>query len=635
MRPIPLLPLLLFVLTLSVRGQDDRERHYLYPVFPDGPGHAILPIERPKVEGWARERVEEQLNRGMLALPTPDREVYLGWRLLKTDDPDVSFNVYRSLGDGTPDKLNSDPLSATTDFVDRSPDLRRESAYWVRPVVAGRELDPSERAVVDANPDAEQLHYKSILFQGDYLPNRIAVADLNGDGAYDFVIKQPHNSIDPAGSPHTDGMTYKLEAYLSDGTFLWRKDLGPGIETGIWYSPFVAYDFSGNGKAEVAVKTAPGAARDPDGRVREGEERVTLLDGMTGEELASAPWPERDLRYGGYNRLNRNQMGVAYLDGRTPSLLVARGTYKLMVLDAYHFHGGALEKHWRWDGDEQNPVIRTQGAHTMISADVDGDERDEVILGSVVIDDNGAALWSTGFGHPDKMFVSDIDPTRPGMEILYGIEDWHMDGQGVVLVDAKTGKTIWNIGHATYHIGRAMVADIDPSLPGLEVMAWEDPKGGTAGASPDRYMLSARGDYLARNVGVPDSYGGHWVFWDSDLLRELMAPDRSEDGRGIAVSKYNGPTLVSGIEGRVVFTADLLGDWREEIVTAMPGELRIYTTPIPANDRRVTLVQDPVYRSTVAHNSMGYYQPPVTSYYLGVPPEEADQHEPVVKKPRQ
>jgi len=630
---------LILVITLSLGiftltfGQDDAERNYLYPVFPDGPGHGMYPGDKPKVEGWADERVTEELNRGIIALPTPEDEVYIGWRLLKSDDPDVSFNLYRSTSEGDPVKLNNEPLAVTTDFIDENPVLDQEAAYWVKPVLEGSELEASEKVTINpAENDLEQLHYKTISFQGDYMPSRagIAIADLNGDGTYDFVIKQPGYSIDPAGSPNTDGTTYKLEAYLSDGTFLWRYDLGPGIEPGIWYSPYVVYDFNGNGRAEVAVKTAPGAERDADGRVRSGEQRVTLLDGMTGEELAWAPWPERDVRYGDYNRLNRNQMGVAYLDGKTPSLLLARGTYKLMVLDAYQFYNGEFEKLWRWDGDEQNPVIRTQGAHTMIAADVDGDGRDEVILGSVVIDDNGLALWSTGYGHPDGMFVSDIDPSRPGMEILYGIEDWHMDGNGVVLVDAKTGETIWNIGHATYHIGRVMVADIDPSIPGLEIMAWEDSKGGTAGASSDRYMLSAEGQYLARNLGVPDTYGGPWVFWDNDLLREMVISRETDNGRSSSVKKYGSSEIFQGIEGEVRLTADLFGDWREEIITVLPGEMRIYSTTIPAQDRRVTLMQDPVYRSMVAVFSMGYPQPPVPGYYLGMDPEEADQHDPVV-----
>lgn len=607
----------------SASAQDDAERRYLYRVSPDGPGHAMYPGEKPKVVGWADERIEEPLDRGLIAVLTADRKVYLGWRLLENDDPDIAFHVYRSVHDDDPVRLTDEPVTVTTDFIDEEPVLGQDIAYWVMPVVGEAELRRSEPAIVEADAAGNASAYRSIRFEGDYVPSRsgIAVGDLDGDGAYDFVIKQPGLSIDPGGDPNTAGTTYKLEAYSSDGTFLWRKDLGPGIEPGVWYSPYVVRDLDGDGCAEVAVKTAPGGERDADGRVRRGDERVTVFDGVTGDALAWAPWPERDLRYGDYNRLNRSQMGVAYLDGNTPYLVLARGTYKLMVLDAYQLNDGQLEQAWHWDGDEQNPVIRHQGAHAMISADVDDDSRDEVILGSVVIDDNGLALYSTGFGHPDRMLVSDIDAARPGMEILYGIEDWHMDGNGVVLVEARTGETIWNIGHPTYHIGRAMVADIDATIPGLEIMAWEDPKGGTAGASSDRYMLSVDGRHLAHNAGVPDARVRHWVFWDGDLLREMVVPERTDSGRSITIQKYGGSTVERRIVGDIAFAADLFGDWREEVITVLPGAMHIHTTTLPASDRRTTLMQDPVYRSTVTHNSMGYDQPPVPGFYLGVLPD--------------
>lgn len=616
-----------FCIMATSLAQDDAERRYLYPVFPDGPGHGMYPGQKPKVEGWAKERVVERFNRGIIAQQSQTGEVYVGWRLLETDAANLAFNLYRAIENDDPVRLNNKPLMVTTDFVDTQPVPGRQSAYWVRPVLNGREQEASEKALVEVISGNSPLHYRSIKLQGDYMPGRsgIAVYDLNGDGHLDFVIKQPNYSIDPAGRPNTDGTTYKIEAYLSDGTFLWRKDLGPGIEPGIWYSPYVVYDFNGNGRGEVAVKTAPGVERDANGRVMSGGEKVTILDGMTGQEIASAPWPERNVRYGDYNRTSRNQMGVAYLDGKTPCLLLARGTYKLMVLDAYQLKDGQLERLWRWDGDEQNPVIRSQGAHTMISADIDGDGRDEIILGSVVIDDNGLAMWSAGFGHPDRMYLSDIDPSRPGMEILYGIEDWHIEDpyNGVALVDARTGKTIWNIGHATYHISSVMAADIEPSVPGLEIMAWEDPKGGTAGASSDSYMLSADGQYLARNHGVPGrAESRHWIFWDNGLLRQMVNTEWTGSGFESHITMFNGPVVATGIEGDVRFTADIFGDWREEIITVLPGEIRIYTTTIQAKDRRVTLLQDPVYRSTVTHNSMGYYQSPMTGYYLGVKPDE-------------
>ncbi len=581
-------------------AEDPRERNYHVPAL--NPKHK----DKPKVTGWAKKRIEEKINRGMLTMLNKEGKVYLGWRLLKSDTKGTAFNVYRSIEGGNPIRLNKKPVVATTDFIDKKPVTGRESIYWVRPVINGKELGPSKKVLLKADAK-DKPYYASIKFQGDYRPQRIAVADLNGDRTYDFVIKQPSRGIDPAGRPNTDGLTYKLEAYLNNGTFLWRKDLGPGIEPGIWYSPFVVYDFDGDGKAEVAVKTGPEDARESDGRVRKGPEWCSILDGMTGAELARADWPPRDPRLGDYNRTNRNQMGTAYLDGKTPCLLVARGTYKLMIVDAYQYHNNKLKRLWHWEGDDETPIIRSQGAHGMHSADVDEDGRDEVILGSVVLDDNGTCLWSVGLGHPDKCFVTDVDPTRPGMEIFYAIEPWHDDGKGVCLVDARTGKIIWSIGQRTYHVGDGMVADIDPLIPGLECFATEDSKGG----SRDRYMFSADGKQLGQREDVPGCR--NWIFWDADLLRETFGR-----GRSISIVKYKGPILTSSIEGSIMMMADILGDWREELITILAGELRIYTTTIPGKDRRVCLMQDPVYRAEVAHRSMGYEQSPVTGYYLGV-----------------
>jgi len=571
----------------------------------------------------------------MIALYDQDGNVYIGWRLLQSDPEDIGFNIYRSINGGSPEKLNDKLIRQTTDFIDKNPVSEGNSEYWVKTVIGNKESDSSGKVHLTDNRETPFL-LSSVSFQGDYYPQRIAIADLNGDGTYDYVIKQPARGIDPAQQPDTSGLTYKLEAYLSDGTFLWRKDLGPGIEPGIWYSPMIAYDFDGDGKAEVAVKTGPEYAREKTGRVISGPEWCSILDGMTGKEIDRVNWPERSPRYGDYNRINRNQMGMAYLDGKTPALLVARGTYKLMILDAYHFQNGKLEHLWRWDGDEENPVIRSMGAHGMHSADVDDDGFDEVVLGSVVIDDDGTALYSTGLGHPDKVFVTDIDPTRPGLEIFYAVEPWRDDGKGVCMVDAKTGQIIWEIGHKTYHVGDGMVADIDPSIPGLECFASEDSKGG----SRDKYMFSAAGERIGTSDIVPDCR--NWVFWDADLLRETFVFNRPPRGRRmtfeewrnwvpeLSIVKYMGDTLTTGLEGRLLIMADILGDWREEVITVVNGKMHIYTTSIPAADRRVCLMQDPVYRAEVAHRAMGYEQSPVTGYYLGVDPDDSQNYDPVI-----
>ena len=321
------------------------------------------------------------------------------------------------------------------------------------------------------------------------------------------------------------------------------------------------YDFNGDGKAEIAVKSAPTDVdyRQEDGRVFSGPEYCSILDGMTGKEIDRVDWPERNPRFGHYNRNNRNQMGMAYLDGKTPCLLVARGTYRLMQVDAYQLRGNRLEKLWRWDGDEENPVIRSQGAHSLHTVDLDEDGRDEIVLGSAVLDDDGTLLFSAGVGHPDKCFVSDIDPNRPGMEIFFANEI-EQDSAGVSMIDARTGEQIWNINHYTRHVGNGMVADIMPDVPGLECFATEDSKAGLH----DKYMLSATGNYLARNLGVPQCT--NWIFWDDDKLRESIEYSGSRE-RGMrfrkpeySIVKYPADTICSQIEGSIMMMADLYGD---------------------------------------------------------------------------
>ncbi len=604
---------------------DVRERYYYYEVL--NPSHE----KKEKVTGWAENRIEEPFNRGIVAVSNKDGDPYISWRLLKSDSQDVAFNLYRSENGKKPVRLNQTPLTQTTDYTDRKAKPGITYTYWIKPIYKGKELESSESCIYNKGESDNGL-YRTVKFRGDYIPQRVAVADLNGDRVMDFVIKQPFQGIDPGGKTgNTDGLTYKLEAYLNDGTFLWRKDLGTGLEPGIWYTPYIIYDFDGDGKAEIAVKTGPDNVRDANGRVTTGPEWVSILDGMTGGEKARADWPPRNPRYGGYNRTNRNQMGMAYLDGKTPCLIVARGTYKLMVADAYQYHDGKLKQLWHWDGDEENPVIRSQGSHSMHAADVDNDGRDEIVLGSVVLDDDGTALYSTGLGHPDVTIVTDIDPTRPGMEIFYSLEQSRDNGRGVSLIDAKTGQNIWGIGRPTTHVGEGMVADVDPSIPGLECFAQESPKADPAGkgynGKPPTYMLSAKGEPMEPVADFPGF--NNWVFWDGDLLREIAVPDAEKQNpsplpsqamrlpENYKVIKYTGEKLTSGIKGYISFTADIIGDWREEIISLLPGELRIYTTTIPARDRRVCLMQDPVYRSEIVVQSMGYQQPPVTSYYLG------------------
>ena len=599
----------------GLQAQDLRERNYYFETL--DPGHE----PKPQVKGYATERISEHLTRGLIATPSPDGNgIHLSWRLLNTDPNGVSFHVYR-VADGKQKRLTRKAINEVSDYTDHMPS-DKPMCYWITAHDAkGKVIETSEKLTVDKSL---LTNYRSVKLRDPKMRvGKVAVADLNGDGIYDYIVRTPDSNVDP-GMPGTlDGRTYQIEAYLSDGTFLWSKDLGQGIEPGVWYSPFIAYDFNGDGKAEVALKTAPETTKRNDkGRVDSGEEYLSVWDGMTGREIARVDWPERNDRYGNLVRQNRNQIGMAYLDGKTPYILACRGTYKLMVVDAWELRGEELVRAWRWDGDEENPIIRSMGAHSLVSGDVDNDGRDEILLGSCMIDDNGTALWSAGLGHPDKAYLTDIDPNRPGMEVYLCLEPFHTNGRGVCMVDARTGEQVWNIGHETKHVGNGMVADFDPSYPGLECFATEDKKGG----SSDKYLLTADGKYIRRNENIPPC--GGWVWWDGDLSREVLHTPYSREkmmelwrnGQPIAqhiVKWADKSSVAEGIEGSLQLIADLYGDWREEIVMSLPGELRIYTTNTPARDRRVTLMQDAIYRSYVAHRSMGYPQAPVPSYYLG------------------
>jgi len=556
------------------------------------------PEPKPPVQGYATSRIVERLGRGLIARPTADHAIYLGWRLLTSDKPETAFNVYRRDGKDGAIRLNEKPVHSTTDFVDSSPPRDGASRYFVRPVVAGKEGASSDE--VAATPTDSPLPCIVRKLDGNYTFQKAGIADLDGDGRYDFVIKQPGDNIDPyekywKKSPDT----YKLEAWDHGGKLLWRYDLGWAIERGIWYSPYVVYDFDGDGKAEVAVKTGEDDPRDADGRVKTGSEYITILDGLTGKPRAQADWIPRSLFKGSrsYNYASRNQLGIAYLDGKTPCLLVARGTYNIMLVDAYEFHDNRLRKLWSWSNDGAARNQWGQGAHWMHCVDVDGDGRDEVVLGSICLDDTGAVLWTTGLGHPDHSYVGDLDPSRPGLEIYYGIERRN-PRNGMCLVDARTGAILWGHDQPTIHIhSSGLCSDIDAAHPGAECYS------GERDFKDKRWLRDAKGNVLAMT-----DLGGlapRPLYWDATPQRALFRRGKIE--------KHGGPTLLPKVEGRFVVVADVLGDWREELITSVAGEMRIYTTTIPARDRRPCLMQDSLYRIDVAHTAMGYPQVPMPS----------------------
>jgi len=196
-------------------------------------------------------RQMERLGRGIVALRVSDSEVFVSWRLLATDPDDLAFNLYRRIGNAPPIRLNSQPLTQATCWLDKGVNFHRNQpiTYLLRSVRNGKELPATVTLTLSADmPIRPYLAIPMRQVPGDdewaYAPNDGSVGDLDGDGEYELVVKREMDGFDPAQNGICRGTT-KLEAYKLDGTFLWRIDLGPNIRSGAHYTPFLAYDFGG------------------------------------------------------------------------------------------------------------------------------------------------------------------------------------------------------------------------------------------------------------------------------------------------------------------------------------------------------------------------------------------------------
>lgn len=586
-----------------------------------------------------KARQMEYLDRGLIAVKI-ENGVYVGWRLFGNEDESISFNLYR---DGN--KLNSTPITQSTNYHDESGTI--QSTYCLKIVIEGKEKQVSEDIQVwDANYLTVPLSKPEGGTTPDgvtytYSANDASVGDVDGDGEYEIILKwDPSNSKDNAHKGHT-GNVY-LDAYKLNGTHLWRIDLGKNIRAGAHYTQFMVYDLDGDGKAEIACKTADGTIdgtgviigdskadfRNKEGFILEGPEYLTIFDGETGRALATTDYdPPRgngsDWGDNKGNRVDRFLACVAYLDGERPSLVMCRGYYTRAVLVAYNWREDHLQKVWKFDSlDTGNEEYAGQGNHSVSVADVDNDGKDEIIYGSAVIDHDGSGLYTTKLGHGDAIHVGNLNPNRPGLEVFQVHEV--PSENGTEIHDAGTGEILWGMS-SIEDVGRGMAADIDPRFDGAEL--WSSTHWKTGGEG----LYSSTGEKITDIT--PQSFN-FAIWWDGDLLRELLDHDFDEE-TGIGVGKIdkwdyekgqlinlltaNGTRSNNGTKGNPCLQADLFGDWREEVIwrTEDSHELRIYTTVELSEHRIHTLMHDPMYRLGVAWQNTAYNQPPHPSFYLG------------------
>ena len=447
----------------------------------------------------------------------------------------------------------------------------------------------------------EKQNYKLLKLTDNRSIERIAFEDLDGDKKLDIIVKGPHGSIDPYGVHHKPSKdTYYIAAYNNDGTFMWKKDLGWNIEKGIWYSPFIVCDLDGDGKAEIIVKTSEYDEdyRSKDGKIFFGPEYLTVLDGLTGEELVKTDWINRFL-FENYNLASRNQLAIAYLDGVSPYIIEERGTYGLMIVKAYKFQrvekNFSLKEVFCYSNAYLNKDYRGQGAHQILCVDVDNDGCDEIILGSTVLDSDGSILWNLGKGHPDGVYFGDFNPNNPGNEIVYLYETKQKSG-GIIMVDAKTGNIIWQLNEPTSHIhGRGFCADVFPEFERFEIFGRECV--GDHEFSEKCWLFSGTGEILNSGKELhkehPEwDYSPVVLYWDSLPLKKVYSKQLIKT------------------KGYVIMAVDIYGDWREELITSSGDEIRIYCTPYPTEYSYPWLLTDKNYNSIIKMNTSGYIMYP-------------------------
>lgn len=590
------------------------------------------------------QRRMEALDRGTVAVPTK-AGVMVNWRITGPEyAANATYNLYRGA------TRIASGLSASN-YVDAA---KNGEGYAVAAVINGVEQSRS----VAVTPLANQFFTIPVrAINGSYTAyeiNDASVGDLDGDGEYEIVVKRLANDATPAATTY-----HYLEAYELDGTFLWAINLGPNMINKVEIN-FLVYDLDGDGKAEVATRTSDGFTdgtgknigdRDGDGQTSyrstavlnssyyriDGPDYISIFEGTTGKEIAwnwyidrepMSQWGTAGMSDGQLShRAEKCMWSVAYLDGVNPSFIISRGIYHRIKLEAWNFQKGALTKQWAFDSDPNGGATTYTGSgyHNFIVGDVDNDSKDEIMFGSMAVDEHGKGMYSTGFGHGDAQHLADINPDSTGLEHFACLEGANGSTvPGLSLRYATTGTIQWKLA-ATGDIGRCMAADIDPNHKGYEL--W-----GSDGSG----IYSSTGALLT--TAQPTTAGGgatynFGIWWDGDVQRELL--DKTVISKWDATNNWTIRTTYLGealnlwtlvgiadnndTKSNPSLMADVLGDWREEVIYPKSDQtgLVVFVTPYSTTQRMYTLMHDKNYRTAISWQQNSYNQPPNLSFYFG------------------
>lgn len=581
----------------------------------------------------------ESLDRGLVVVPT-SAGTLVNWRMSSPEyAANASYNLYRG------SQLVKSGLTVSN-YLDAQ---SNGEGYSVAAVLNGVEQNRSKVETALAN-QYFKIPVRAINGVYDlYEVNDASVGDLDGDGEYEIVVKRLSIDATPAATTY-----HYLEAYKLDGAFLWAINLGPNMINKVEVN-FLVYDLDGDGKAEVATRTSDGFTdgagnyigdRDGDGQISyrataalnssyyriDGPDYISIFAGATGKEIAWDWYINREpMSQWGTPGMNDSQLShratkcmwsVAYLDGVHPSFVISRGIYHRIKLEAWDFQKGALSKRWAFDSDPNGVASSYTGSgyHNMIVGDVDQDGRDEIMYGSMGVDENGKGMYSTGFGHGDAQHLADINPDSAGLEHFACLEGANGSTiPGLSLRYASTGNIQWSLA-ATGDIGRCIAADIDENHKGYELWGSEG-----SGIYNSKGVQISTKQPITAGGGATYNFG---IWWDGDLMRELLdktviskwnATNQSTD-RVATLYNMTSVSANNDTKSNPTLMADILGDWREEIIYRSSDNtgMVVFVTPFPTTQRMYTLMQDPNYRTAITWQQNSYNQPPNLGFYFGV-----------------
>ena len=593
--------------------------------------------------GANAQRFTDKLDRGLVAVKTT-KGVYCSWRIQADEYYDVKYNLYR---DGT--KVNAEPLDVSN-FTDTSGS--ESSQYTVKAVLNGVEQQASKAATVFKS------NYKEIKIKHDpslkatYEPNDACCADVDGDGEVEILMKfnnkEEGEQLYPKNGPTINGVATKEYSMLAclkqDGTVLWWVNCGPNMgdfqnnEQNI-----VGYDWDMDGKAEVVMRLEEGSTvhmadgtsytigangkngtswtnyREPksSGSVEwfthYGKEFLWYCEGATGKPYQCIEFPLKRLEDGetdlkaawgdGYgHRSSKYFFGAPYLDGKHPSIFLGRGIYTRHKFIAYDVDPKThdLKVRWKWTNNQPGSPWYGQGYHNYIVADVDWDGRDEIVWGSMVIDDNGMGLSTTGLGHGDAQHIGDFNPYIHGQEMFACNEDNPSNNYR----DATTSK-IYYRKTDTNDDGRCLAGNFYNDFPGA-----------VGHSAHDTPISTVTNEHVSTNTnGLSMNFR---IYWDGDLLEECFDNTTvTKPGKG-TIATFLGAYSNNSTKATPCYQGDIFGDWREEVIErTADNNIRIYTTNEPTKWRNYSLWYDHQYRNGMVWQPCGYNQPPHVSYFLG------------------